>query len=454
MSLQCKNKCSSPYFLISLLLLNGLGSLGCETVKLYAFFEYSSESVWADSDSLSSDEADSSDSESDTITGDSESDIIDSDSDSDSDSGSDSDSDSDTDWYPCNDDTEGYNATVILNGDVWTVQNGGTPLYTGSDMESAIRAAYGSLTDGRTTKESILIQGSGDVSADTRIRIPSYTVVNVCGTINVTGSGTGDKSPIYVRDATDIDIPNVRITGSPNYGIFLREADNVRLGQIVLELDEAAWLGMRIDHSSSAAPGKPMFGNYQIDSIYVSGCSGHGVETFGITNMVITEMTAENTGNCGLNLNYTTNTRIGSLHGYNCGTGTGNAALCFANQVGNVNDDNSYPEGNVHIESLYARNGGRGVLSLYDSGGIVIDYIDIAGTEDNAILLDSAHRITIAAVKGIVEGPGNISIIGTSDNVLISNLTLQNSGLNENPCGTNIVWSNLTLVNSEQNTCQ
>ena len=58
-------------------------------------------------------------------------------------------------------------------------------------------------------KQSVLVQGSGSMSANTRVSVASYTVLNVCGTINVTGTGSGDQAPIYARGQRDIEIPHV-----------------------------------------------------------------------------------------------------------------------------------------------------------------------------------------------------------------------------------------------------
>lgn len=47
---------------------------------------------------------------------------------------------------------------------------------------------------GRRSAQRVVVRGSGNISANDRVQLSSYTVLDVCGTINVTGSGTGDKS--------------------------------------------------------------------------------------------------------------------------------------------------------------------------------------------------------------------------------------------------------------------
>jgi len=98
--------------------------------------------------------------------------------------------------YACTGSTTGYTTLMVKSGSTWTVTKGAQQVHSGSDMEAALRAAYGSLSAGRSSKESILVQGSGDISASSQVGIPSYTVVNFCGTLNVSGTPSGsDRSP-------------------------------------------------------------------------------------------------------------------------------------------------------------------------------------------------------------------------------------------------------------------
>uniref|UniRef100_UPI003898EACC RICIN domain-containing protein n=1 Tax=Micromonospora tarensis TaxID=2806100 RepID=UPI003898EACC len=75
------------------------------------------------------------------------------------------------------------NAEAVLNGSTWTARNGSSTVYSGSDMLSAMQAAVNSLSAGRTSKQRVVVRGSGSVSAGSRLSLPSYTTVAVCGTI-------------------------------------------------------------------------------------------------------------------------------------------------------------------------------------------------------------------------------------------------------------------------------
>lgn len=335
--------------------------------------------------------------------------------------------------YACNGPTTGYNALMIKSGSTWTVTSGGAEKYSGSDTTAALTAAYNSLTSGRTTKQSILVQGDGDIPATAQLSIPSYTILNWCGTLNVSGTPSGsDRSPLYARNKTDIEIPNLKMTGSPQYGIFFRGTNNMVLGRIDLRLSSAAGIGIRVDTSGSAGSDTTFVSNLTIDHVTGGGMSSQLVETYGVDKIKIGTVEGDGVGECGLLLNRSINAEVGTVRCTDCGTGTGYAAFRVANSVGKING--AFPAGNIHVGSVYARGGGRGIFSVSGCGGLTIDTIDIANTGNTSILLQNTYNTTIAAVSGTVVG-GVVQISndttntenGTylpSQNVAIKNLVL------------------------------
>ncbi|WP_081427027.1 hypothetical protein, partial [Sorangium cellulosum] len=354
--------------------------------------------------------------------------------------------------YPCDGDTSAYDAVVTRSGSSWVAQNGARSVYSGGDMRAAVQAALDSLRSGRTTKESVLVQGSGTMTAGSRLSVPSYTVLNVCGTIDVTGSGSGDMAPIYARGRTDIEIPNVTISGTPLYAMFFRDVENLRLGRVALRVSSG--LGIRIDnHGRSDRSDKVT--NIDIDHVDAEGTSSHAVETYGVDDLRIGTVIARDVGECGLLLNDTTNAEIGKVDAVNAGAGTGYAAFRLANRAGRIGS--SYPT-NIRVGEVIARGGGRGIFCVSESGGVTIDRIDLADTGSNAILLENCHNVNIAAASGKVTGGGDIRLAAraefeNSSDITIQNLTVTNTAVNENPCATNSTFRNLTLVNSRENTC-
>ncbi len=335
--------------------------------------------------------------------------------------------------YACPGTATGYNAVMVKSGTTWTVSAGGTEKYSGDDTTAALTAAYNSLTAGRTSKQSILVQGDGDIPASAQVVIPSYTVLNWCGTLNVSDTPSGsDRSPLYARNKTDIEIPNLKMTGSPQYGIFFRGTSNIKLGRIDMQLTLSAGIGVRVDTSGSAGTDTTFVKNLTIDHISGGGMGSHLVETYGVDQIKIGLVEANAAGECGLLLNRSINAEVGTVSCTDCAKGTGYAAFRVANSVGKVNGE--FPAGNIHVKKVYARGGGRGIFSVSGCGGLTIDNIDIANTGNTSILLQNTYNTTIAAESGTVVG-GVVQISndtkntenGTyppSQNVAIKNLVL------------------------------
>ncbi|MDQ1047931.1 hypothetical protein [Streptomyces sp. V4I2] len=343
-----------------------------------------------------------------------------------------------------------YQAEAVLNGSTWTARRGSSTVYTGTDLRAAVQAAVNSLTAGRTAKERVVVRGSGSMSAGSRISLPSYTALDVCGTINVTGTGSGDQAPVYSRGTRDIEVQHLNLTGSPLYGIFLRNVQNVVLGQLDMRL--SAGLGVRIDNRGDTSQWTR---NVRIDNAYVSGASSHAVETYGVDGLTVGTVTARNVGESGLLLNQTINATVTKVDADNAGAGTGYAAFRMANRNGRVGS--GYPT-NIRVGEVVARGGGRGVFCVSESGGAVIDKVTLSNTGNNAVLIENCYNVNLAAQSGTVTGGGEIRLAARSEfpnnsDILIQNLTVTNSAIRESPCGTNTTFRNNTLVNSSQSIC-
>nr|WP_221475560.1 RICIN domain-containing protein [Sphaerisporangium rubeum] len=345
-----------------------------------------------------------------------------------------------------------FHGEVTVSGGAWTARNGGTTRYTGGDMLAAMQAAVNGLTAGRTSKQRVVVRGSGNVPASARLSLPSYTMLDVCGTINVTGSGSGDMAPVYSRGTTDVEVQNLTLTGTPLYGVFMRNVNNLTLGRIDMRL--SAGLGIRIDNHGGDRAVKVR--NIRIDDVYVSGTGTHGVETYGVDGLTIGTVTARNTHDSGLLLNDTINATVGTVDAQNAGTGTGYAAFRMANRNGRVG--NSYPT-NIRVGNVIASGGGRGVFCVSESGGAVIDRVTISNTGNNAILVENCYNVTIAGVSGTVTGGGEVRIASRgefpiSSGITFQNLTVTGTGIRQDPCGgANNVIRNVTRVNSSLTWC-
>jgi hypothetical protein len=319
-------------------------------------------------------------------------------------------------------------------------------------MLAAMQAGVNSLSGGRTSKQRVVVRGSGNMSAGSRLSLPSYTILEVCGTINVTGSGSGDMAPVYSRGTTEVEVRFLNVTGSPLYGIFMRNVNNLTLGRIDMRLSSG--LGVRIDNHGGDRAVKVR--NIRVDNVFVQGASSHAVETYGVDGITIGTVTARSVGESGLLLNDTINATVGTVDAENAGTGTGYAAFRMANRNGRVGS--SYPT-NIRVGTVRARGGGRGIFCVSESGGAVVDRVDIANTGNNSILIENCYNVTIAGVSGTVTGGGEVRIAARtefppSSDIHFQNLTVSNTNIRWSPCtGTNNTVVNVTRSNSTLSWC-
>jgi hypothetical protein len=345
-----------------------------------------------------------------------------------------------------------FNAEAVLSGSTWTSRNGSRTVYTGGDMRAAVQAALDSLTAGRTSKQSVVVRGSGTMSAGSRISVPSYTILDVCGAITVSGSGSGDQAPIYSRGTRDIEVRHLQVRGAPLYGIFMRNVNNLVLGQIDMRL--SGGLAVRIDNHGGDRAVKVR--NIRIDNVYVQGATNQGVETYGVDGLTVGTVTARNVGYSGLLLNDTINATIGTVDAENTATGTGYAAFRMANRNGRVGS--SYPT-NIRVGNVIARGGGRGIFCVSESGGAVIDRITLSSNGNNSILVENCYNVTVAAQSGTISGGGEVRIaarteFAPSSNITFQNLTVSNTNIRWSPCtGSNNVVRNVTRSNSNLYWC-
>ncbi|WP_062211149.1 hypothetical protein [Streptomyces sp. NBRC 109706] len=338
-----------------------------------------------------------------------------------------------------------YQAEAVRNGNTWTA-----PGYSGTDMLSAMRAAVNSLDPGRTSKQAVVVRGSGSVPGNQSLDLPSHTVLDVCGSIDVTGSVGANHAPVRIRNASSVEVRHLQVTGAPYFGVFVRNGTDIALGQIDMRL--SGGLGIRIDNHDNR---NVRTRNVRIDNVFVSGSGSHAVETYGVDGLTIGTVTARNTGESGLLLNDTINATVDLVDGEGTGAGTGYAAFRMANRNGRIGD--SYPV-NIRVGEVLARGGGRGIFCVSESGGAEIGRITIANTGSNAILIENCYNVNLATNGGTVQGPGDIRIAARTEfantrDITLQNLTITNSALNENPCGSNITYRNLTFNNSPRNTC-
>ncbi|KFZ11782.1 hypothetical protein V502_07394 [Pseudogymnoascus sp. VKM F-4520 (FW-2644)] len=298
-------------------------------------------------------------------------------------------------------------ATVTGSEGAYEATKGSTSVYSGSDYFAAIDAALGAIASGeRVAREDL---------RGLRHHRPGLK------------AGKGGIESLNTKGAS---IPYLSLTGAPYFAMHFYGTSDLSLGKIVMNL--SAGIGIRFDRDEAANT------NVAMDSISVTGASSHAVETWNIDGLTINEVIARDVGECGLLLQMTTNAKVGLVDADNAGSGTGYAALRFANQNGKLNG--GY-ETNVYVDKVIAKGGGRGLFCVSESGGAEIGTVDISDTENNAILIENCYGVTV--LGGTVTGGGEVRLSARDEFALTDDIELHlqvdGTTVRESPCGTNIV---------------
>jgi len=315
-------------------------------------------------------------------------------------------------------------ATVTGSG-TFVARRGNNQVYSGSDYRAAIQAAVDSIGAG----QRVSVMASGSIGANT-IVIGSGKTFEGCGTINV-GNRSG-RGAIEVTNSNDVTIPFLTMTGSPYFGLRFYGTRNLTLGKITLNL--SGGLGIRFDRDNAANY------NVKMDEINVTGAGSHAVETWNIDGLNINRVIARNVGESGLLLQKTTNAWVGLVDGNNVAGGTGYATFRMANENGKLNGNYNT---NVYIDRVVSRGGGRGIFCVSQSGGVVIQSVDLASNGNNAILIENCYNVSIRG--GTVNGGGEVRLAARSEfannkDIWIT-LRVDGTTVRESPCGDNTNWT-------------
>ncbi|WP_459193262.1 NosD domain-containing protein [Halosimplex sp. J119] len=270
-------------------------------------------------------------------------------------------------------------------------------VYSGENFTEAVNAAIGSLTDGRTTKEKVVVACSGtmgphewdgDVLA---IDIPSYTIVDFRGTIHVEDEGEALIRPLRALNAEEIEIPRVAISGNFRSAVWFRSVSNVRFGHVDIRTPEDSVIsatggGVRIDGFAEGRGDDTIRStDIQVDSAYFENTQGHAFETYAVDRIQVGEVIANGVeSGCGVLLNETTDATVGAVVGRDVDVGGGYAAFRLANYC----DD-------VTCGQVVARNCARGVFTVSSSSNATIEGVNIVGNTSHGILIQDGANVTV-----------------------------------------------------------
>lgn len=94
---------------------------------------------------------------------------------------------------------------VYPSGSTYNVKNveTGKTVYSGTDLASAMKAAFNALTPSRTVKEAVLLKG--DFTWPGEMSLPSYTILMLDGTVTVSSAASSDMI-LYTKGQSNIEV--------------------------------------------------------------------------------------------------------------------------------------------------------------------------------------------------------------------------------------------------------
>lgn len=317
-------------------------------------------------------------------------------------------------------------ATVDGETGAFTASKGSEEVYSGADYAAAIQAAVDALAEG----ERVAVIASGSIGT-TPIGLPNGVIFEGCGTIDTTFNEDG-RGAIESTGTTGVQIPYLTMTGNPYFGLLFYGVTDLSLGEIEMNLSGGLGIRFHRDEADNS--------NVSMDTVRVTGAGSHAVEIWNVNGLDIGSVIAKDVGECGLLIQNSINVEVGLVDGENVAEGTGYATLRFANTNGRQ-PDGGY-ETSVHVENVVSRGGGRGIFCVSQSGGAVIDSIDLADNGNNAILIENCYNLQISG--GTVQGGGEVRISARDEFPVTSDISISlevnDNTVTENPCGENITW--------------
>lgn len=307
-------------------------------------------------------------------------------------------------------------AEVTLSGGVWYTRIDNQVIFEGMQLGNAITEAIEKLGPG-----VINIRHSGDLG--------ERLYPKAGQTLDFHHNTIGGSQGIHVYHQNNVTIRNLHMNGNPLHSLVFNGSSNIHLHNIWLQFTGNSG-GIRIDDDRYAE--KVFTSDVKVTGkMLIEGTRGHGFETYGIDGIEIDEIVTKNTAGCGVLLNESQNVYIALVDAYRADPTGGYAGFRVANFNGP----------NVVVDKVIARECGRGFFSVSGSHGTTINYVDIDGTYNQAIFIQSSKDTVING--GIVTGYKKYGVVlrdgahagGSTENTIIRNLRVYDKNNNSQAVG-------------------
>ena len=252
---------------------------------------------------------------------------------------------------------------VTLSGSTWTGKVDGVTKYTGASLGAAANTCITNMSSGGTLQ----IKNSGTTTAT--IGIVSNTTVDG---FHTTLTSNGTTGAIRARNKSTVGVKNVVFAGSDYFGAYFQTNN----GQTFSGIEGGTGITLRIDNCSGGA-------GYSLSlaSPTLSAGGDNGVETYGISGVTWSTVTATDRGACGLLLNQSSSASGTTVNGTRCNYGGGYAGF----RVANSNKSTT-------LSTVTANNCGRGFFSVSNSEGATVNRVNATSCSSHGVWLQSTKN--------------------------------------------------------------
>lgn len=281
------------------------------------------------------------------------------------------------------------------------------------DLIDVVQAAVDSLTAGRSVKETVLVAASGTVPEDTSQRraidLPSYTVLDVPGQIDVGYSAGSNSGDVLVRatDASHVEIPRLNVSGGPANAIGIESCSYVTIGDVSAQFASDADTGpaIRVDDSGASRSS-----DVQLESAYVVNGGSHAVSWTGVDRGQVGRVLAKDHAGASVKLDDVTDATVGEIVGNNPNASGSTPTFEATNG-----------SSNVAVGQIVSRSAPRGVSVTSSSHGITFGEVNVSEAGDRGIVLDdTVSNVTFEG--GLVKNVTGEAVLSEADTFSLTNL--------------------------------
>ncbi|MFC6825194.1 right-handed parallel beta-helix repeat-containing protein [Halopelagius fulvigenes] len=249
---------------------------------------------------------------------------------------------------------------------------------SGDGVVPVTRAAIDGLTDGRTSKEKVVVASPGEIrEGDGSIELPSYTILDAPVTLSVP-DGEEVLPVVRAEGAEQIEVESLVVEGPAEMGVRLTSCSEVRLGDLRIVGTKSD--GVRIDGRGDA----PRSTDIQVERVYVEGNDHHAFETYGVDRLQVDQIIGVDPASCVVLLNDTVDATVNGVVGLEPGVPAGYATFRVANGAHDIT-----------VGEVVSRGGARGIFGVSECYDVTVGEVNIDGASDQGILIQNCRNFAV-----------------------------------------------------------